>query len=172
MFRGKYIALYIHVVPKTQCLLLINSKDIVKRYTISTAAKGLGELLHSEKTPRGWHQIRAKIGADQPLNAVFDARRPTGEIYSADLAKKYPDRIWILTRILWLSGLEPGKNKFGDVDSMRRYIYIHGSPDELPIGVPNSRGCIHMRNVELVELFDIVIPGTKIYIEGLDYGVF
>lgn len=116
----------------------------------------------SQCTPRGWHQIRAKIGADYPINTVFKGRRPTGEVYTPDLGKIYPNRDWILTRILWLSGLEPGKNRFGNVDTMRRYIYIHGSPDEVPMGVYGSRGCIRVHNEPLLELFKRVNPGTSV----------
>ena len=136
----------------------------VKHYTISTAKNGLGETLNSEKTPRGWHIIRAKIGQGCPINTVFAARRPTGETYSPKLGKHNPQRDWILTRIFWLSGLEPGKNRLGNVDTMRRYIYIHGAPDESPMGTPESRGCIRMHNQDLIELFNLIPVGTKIEI--------
>ena len=121
---------------------------------VSTAAAGPGEAAGSGKTPRGRHVIRAWIGADQPLNAVFRARRPTGEVYSDALAAAFPGRDWILTRILWLSGLEPGFNRFGAADSMRRFIYIHGTPDTEPMGTPASHGCIRMRAAPLVVLFE------------------
>jgi len=133
---------------------------------ISTARNGVGEVKGSEKTPRGAHYIRAKIGAGLPAGAVLVSRRPTGEIYSPSLRAVFPERDWILTRILWLSGLEPGKNRLGEVDTMRRYVYIHGCPDEDPMGVPGSRGCVKMRNSELIELFDRVAPGTRVYIRG------
>ena len=133
---------------------------------VSTARNGVGEREGSECTPRGRHIVRAKIGAGAPLNAVFVSRRPTGEIYSPGLRATFPDRDWILTRILWLSGLEPGKNRLGPVDTMRRYIYIHGCPDEDPMGVPGSRGCIKMRNAELVRLFELVPVGTPVVIKG------
>lgn len=148
-----------------QQLLLLNGADIVQKYPVYTASKGAGEQFGSNQTPRGWHVIRAKIGQNMPLNAVFVARRPTGEIYSPEFAKQYDQRDWILTRILWLSGLEPGKNRLGKVDTMRRYIYIHGTPDEKPMGIPKSRGCVCMRNHEIVQLFDQVSVGTKILIE-------
>ncbi|MBI3778432.1 MAG: L,D-transpeptidase [Gammaproteobacteria bacterium] len=133
---------------------------------ISTARNGAGEQAGSEKTPRGAHYIRAKIGADLPANSVLVSRRPTGEIYSPSLRAAFPNRDWILTRILWLCGLEPGKNRLGQVDTMRRYVYIHGCPDDDPMGVPGSRGCVKMRNSEIIELFDRVAPGTRVIING------
>lgn len=145
-----------------QTLTLLEGEAVLRRYSVSTARKGVGELLGSECTPRGEHVVRAKIGAGQPLNSVFVGRRPTGEIYTPDLGRLYPDRDWILTRILWLSGCEPGRNRLGKVDTMRRYIYIHGTPDSVPMGLPGSRGCIRMRNNELMELFELVEPGTPV----------
>ncbi len=131
---------------------------------VATAKKGVGEVRHSECTPRGMHKIRAKIGTGMPANTVFVGRRPTGEIYSPQLRALFPQRDWILTRILWLSGLEVGKNRLGNVDSMRRYIYIHGAPDEDPMGIPSSHGCIKMRNADVIALFDYVPAGTPVYI--------
>ena len=131
---------------------------------MSTSKHGAGEARDSHKTPRGRHVIRAKIGAGQPLGAVFRGRRPTGEVYSAALAQAQPGRDWILTRILWLSGTQVGKNRLGNVDTMRRYIYIHGSPDEVRLGVPGSIGCIRMANRDVVRLFDWVEPGTVVNI--------
>ncbi|RCX31924.1 L,D-transpeptidase [Thioalbus denitrificans] len=133
-------------------------------YPVSTARNGAGERSGSGCTPRGLHQVRARIGSHCPPGAVFVGRRPTGEIYTPELGARYPDRDWILTRILWLSGLEPGLNRLGSVDTMRRYIYIHGCPDELPMGVPLSHGCIRMRNRDLVELFDRTPVGTRVLI--------
>jgi lipoprotein-anchoring transpeptidase ErfK/SrfK len=78
----------------------------------------------------------------------------TGEIYSETLAQQYPERDWILTRIIWLQGMESGFNRGGQVDTLSRYIYIHGTPDSEPMGVPKSHGCIRMRNRDLIELFD------------------
>jgi lipoprotein-anchoring transpeptidase ErfK/SrfK len=126
-----------------------------KTYSVSTAKKGPGEKNGSLCTPRGRHLVRAKIGAGQPLNAVFVRRRPTGEVWTPQLHEQYPGRDWILTRILWLSGCELGRNRLGDVDTMRRYIYIHGSPDSAEMGKPGSIGCIRMRNRDIVELFDL-----------------
>jgi len=133
---------------------------------ISTARNGAGEEMGSEKTPRGEHYIRAKIGTGLPPASVLVSRRPTGEIYSPSLRAAFPNRDWILTRILWLCGLEPGKNRLGNVDTMRRYVYIHGCPDEDPMGVPGSRGCVKMRNSEIIELFDRVAAGTRVHIKG------
>ena len=138
---------------------------LIKRYAISSALNGAGERNGSFCTPRGRHVIRAKIGAGQPPNTVFVRRRPTGEIYNADLAAQYPGRDWILTRILWLSGSEPGFNHLGDVDTMRRFIYIHGSPDTVPMGAPGSIGCVRMRNADLVDLFERVSPGIAVDIQ-------
>jgi len=137
----------------------------VGSYTVSTSKHGAGELRDSHKTPRGRHIIRAKIGAGAPLGAVFRGRRPTGEIYSPELARAQPGRDFILTRILWLSGTEAGKNRLGSVDTMRRYIYLHGMPDTEPLGVPGSIGCIRMANRDIVELFDLVECGTVVMIE-------
>lgn len=134
-------------------------------YRISTALNGVGEENGSFKTPRGWHVIRAKIGSDQPINTVFVKRRPTGEIYTPALGLQYPGRDWILTRIFWLSGLEIGKNRLGHCDTMRRYIYIHGSPDTAVMGIPGSKGCIRMHNHDLIKLFDSIPVGTKVLIQ-------
>jgi lipoprotein-anchoring transpeptidase ErfK/SrfK len=135
-----------------------------KTYPVSTASRGAGEKNGSLCTPRGRHIVRAKIGTGQPVNAVFVRRRPTGEVWTPELHEQYPGRDWILTRILWLSGCEPGRNRLGDVDTMRRYIYIHGSPDTAEMGKPGSIGCIRMRNRDIVELFDRVAPYTPVEI--------
>lgn len=131
---------------------------------VSTGAKGAGEVMDSERTPRGWHVVCEKIGEGEPMNTVFVGRRPTGELYSADLRQKHPGRDWILTRILWLSGTEQGRNLNGNVDSRDRYIYIHGCPADAIIGAPGSRGCIRMGNEQILELFNRVKVGTRVYI--------
>lgn len=154
----------LHLNIKDQQLTLIEPGRTT-RFSISTAANGAGEQTGSGCTPRGLHIIRAKIGAGLPENAVFIGRRFTGEIYSSALAQSNPGRDWILTRILWLSGCEPGVNRLGNVDSMRRYIYIHGTPDTEPMGVPASHGCIRMRNNDLLTLFNRVSVGTPLLIE-------
>lgn len=145
------------------CQLLVNDVCVFEA-AVSTALNGAGEQKDSGCTPRGLHQIRACIGADHVENTVFTGRRPTGEVYSAALGEQYPNRDWILTRILWLSGLELGKNRLANVDTMQRYIYIHGCPDSLPMGEPLSHGCIRMHNKDLVTLFDLVSPGTHVLI--------
>ncbi len=139
-------------------------KSEVLTYSISTARNGVGEQWGSNCTPRGRHIIRAKIGAGCPENTVFVGRRPTGEIYSPELKEKFPGRDWILTRILWLSGCEVGFNRLGKVDTMRRYIYIHSTPDSVPMGIPASHGCILMRGSEIIELFERVAVGTPVNI--------
>jgi L,D-transpeptidase YbiS len=156
----------IEIDVPTQTLSLRDGKRTLKSYSISTAKKGLGEMNGSLQTPRGRHIVRAKIGAGQPLNAVFVRRRPTGEVWSPALHEQYPGRDWILTRILWLSGCEPGRNRLGQVDTMRRYIYIHGSPDFAEMGKPGSIGCIRMRAADIVELFDLVPPYTPVEIKA------
>ncbi len=133
-----------------------------QEFLVSTSRYGPGEQQGSLCTPRGRHVIRAKIGSDLPAGAVLRARRPTGEVFSPALHQAEPGRDWILSRILWLSGLEPGRNRLGDVDSMRRYIYIHGTPDHEPMGVPFSHGCIRMRNTEVCQLFELVTAGTLV----------
>jgi lipoprotein-anchoring transpeptidase ErfK/SrfK len=153
-------------VPAQRLRLSDEAGRVLLDTLVSTARNGLGERRGSECTPRGWHYVRAKIGAGMPVNAVFVARRPTGEIYSPALRAAFPQRDWILTRILWLCGLEPGRNRLGEVDTMRRYIYIHGCPDEDPMGVPGSRGCIKMRNRDILRLFDLVPVGTRVLIQG------
>jgi hypothetical protein len=131
---------------------------------VSTGVKGVGQQKSSGQTPLGWHQIRAKIGARAPVNAVFKGRRPTGEIYSPQLAFQQPERDWVLTRILWLSGLELGMNRLGNCDTMQRFIYFHGTPDSEPMGVPRSHGCIRLHNADILTLFDRVAAGTKVLI--------
>ena len=148
-----------------QHLQLLEDERVLMDAAVSTAANGPGEVNGSGCTPRGWHIVRAKIGAECPENAVFRARRPTGEIYSEALRQAEPDRDWILSRILWLSGLETGRNRMGMVDSMRRYIYIHGTPDEEPMGVALSHGCVRMRNRDIIRLFELVEAGTRVLIE-------
>jgi L,D-transpeptidase YbiS len=147
-----------------QTLQLYEGERLLRRYAVSTAARGAGERNGSHCTPRGQHKVRAMIGRGAPAGAVFASRRPTGEIHSAELAARYPHRDWILTRILWLSGLERGKNRHGDVDTMRRYIYIHGTPDGTRLGAPGSHGCVRMANADIIELFDAVEPGVEVVI--------
>lgn len=156
---------YLLISIAKQQLALIKNGNADFVYPVSTAKNGTGEKIGSECTPTGWHKIRVKIGEAQALNSVFVGRRPTGEIYSANLLNQFPERDWILSRILWLGGLESGKNRYGEVDSTWRYIYIHGCPDELISGKPESHGCIRMKNTDIVELFNRVTIGFKVLIE-------
>ena len=148
-----------------QVLRLVEDGHTRLAYAVSTALRGAGEQSGSEQTPRGRHIVRARIGAGMPLGTVFRGRRPTGEVWTPELQAQFPGRDWILTRILWLSGCEPGRNRLGNCDSMRRYIYIHGTPDTEPMGEPRSHGCIRMRNADLAELFDQVPAYTPVIIE-------
>jgi L,D-transpeptidase YbiS len=162
--RGPHIRLSIEVDLGAQRLSLSDGARRIVEFPVSTALNGAGEQQGSERTPRGRHVVRAKIGAGAPLDAVFVGRRRTGEVWSAALAAAEPERDWILTRILWLSGREPGRNRLGAVDTMRRFIYIHGAPASVPLGVPGSHGCIRMRSRDVVELFDAVPVGTLVTI--------
>lgn len=147
----------------SQTLKLVDEEgSVLEAYSISSAAKGAGEQRGSLMTPRGRHVVRAKIGSGMPMNTVFVGRRPTGELHTPELSAKFPDRDWILTRILWLSGLEKGFNRLGEVDTMRRYIYIHGCPEGTEMGKPGSHGCIRMRNDEIVDLYDRIPIGTEV----------
>ena len=160
-------AVSIRIDVPAQTLDLIGPDGaVIRRYRVSTGRSGTGERRGSHRTPRGWHVVRARIGAGQPLNTIYVGRRPTGETWSPELAGRYPGKDWILTRILWLSGREPGFNRLGEVDTMRRYIYIHGAPDPAEMGRPASMGCIRMRNADIVELFDLVPAGTSVDIRG------
>ncbi len=155
-------ALRLRLVLTEQRLEVLTGGSRTAQFAVSTSRYGPGERQDSGCTPRGRHVVRAKIGAGLPSGAVLRARRSTGEIWSPSLAASEPRRDWILSRILWLSGLEPGRNRLGTVDSMRRFIYIHGTPDTEPMGVPFSHGCIRMRNDDVIRLFDIVPAGTEI----------
>lgn len=157
-------ACLIDVSIAEQRLRLLQAGAVVADYPVSTAKNGPGERKGSYCTPTGWHRIRAKIGAGLPINSVLKARRPTGEIYSPELSIQQPQRDWILSRILWLGGLEPGKNRYGEVDSAWRYIYIHGTPDELMNGQPESHGCVRMNNADVIALFDAVPVGCRVFI--------
>ena len=148
-------------IPEQSLALLENGREL-RHYLVSTSRNGPGEQQGSFCTPRGEHIVRAKIGTGQPLNTVFVRRRPTGEIWTPEMAERFPGRDWILTRILWLSGCEPGRNRMGEVDTMRSYIYFHGSPDNVGMGKPGSIGCIRMRNRDILELFELVPAGTQV----------
>lgn len=165
MPRFAEMMMRIEISVASQTLKLFgNDGELLREYMISSAAKGVGEQMGSYQTPRGQHRIRARIGDGLPLGAVLRGRRPTGEVCTPELMAAQPDRDWILTRILWLCGEEPGKNRGGQVDTMRRYVYIHGTPDSVALGVPGSHGCIRMRNTDMVDLFDRVPVGTPVVI--------
>lgn len=157
---------YLRVQTGVQTLEWISDQgEVVWRWPVSTARNGLGERRGSECTPRGWHQIRAKIGAGQPSDAIFRGRRPTGQIYNAALEAKHPGQDWILTRILWLSGLEPGFNRYGEVDTAWRFIYIHGSPQHGVDGSPRSHGCIRLNSPDMLDLFSKVSVGMRLLVQ-------
>jgi L,D-transpeptidase YbiS len=150
----------IRIDLSAQRLELLEDGRTIATFAVSTARNGPGERVDSECTPRGRHRIAQKIGAGLPDGAVFRSRCPTGEICDADSYRTEPGRDWILTRILWLEGTEPGRNLGGDVDTFARYIYVHGTPDPEPLGVPLSHGCVRMRNADVRALFDLVEEGT------------
>ena len=155
----------IQISIQNQTLTLFDNFGGVKvKYPVSTAANGVGCEKDSGCTPLGNHIIRAKIGAGALPTTVFVGRRSTGEICTPELMAQYPNRDWILTRILWLSGTEIGKNRLGNVDTMQRYIYIHGTPDSTDMGEVGSHGCVRMRNADVIELFDLVEAGIKVFI--------
>ncbi len=156
----------IEVDIAAQVLRLVDGARVFAEWPVSTARNGVGERNGSLCTPRGRHVVRARIGAGAPSGAVFVGRRWTGEICTPELYAAEPGRDWILTRILWLSGLERGRNRLGAVDTMRRFIYIHGCPDEVPVGRPGSHGCIRMRNADVIALFDETAVGTEVIIDG------
>lgn len=144
---------FLHISLADQQLYGFANGQLRLRLPVSTALNGAGELNGSGCTPRGLHQVRAKIGAGLPSGAVLRGRRWTGEVFSSSLQAEFPQRDWILSRILWLSGCELGRNRLGAVDTFRRYIYLHGTPDSEPMGVPLSHGCVRLRNADLIELF-------------------
>lgn len=157
---------HIHINISKQLLTLWQEDKALCHYPVSTASNGVGECYGSGCTPRGQHRIRLRIGAGCPINTVFVARRPTGEIYDRELAASFPQRDWILTRIIWLTGVESGYNRGGHVDTLRRHIYIHGCPDTEPMGIPRSHGCIRMHNQNLIDLFEQVAIGTVVWIQS------
>jgi lipoprotein-anchoring transpeptidase ErfK/SrfK len=155
----------IHVDLSRQRLELRAGDRLLRRYPVSTGANGPGERIGSGCTPRGLHRIRIKIGEGCPTGAVFRGRRWTGEVYSSELAAAEPERDWILTRILWLTGLELGRNRGRNVDTLRRFIYIHGCPDSEPMGVACSHGCVRMRNSQIEELCDLIPIGALVELD-------
>ena len=154
----------IEINLSSQTLCLLENDELIKQYPVSTAKNGAGEIMESECTPRGHHLIAEKIGAGCEANTIFVGRRASGEIYDSLLREKFPERDWILTRILWLRGTEPGRNLGDNVDSYDRYIYIHGTPDDVDMNICGSHGCVRIRNLDIIELFDLVDEGTAINI--------
>lgn len=159
---------WLHVSIARQVLALCAGPRCVQQWPVSTGAAGAGETHGSGRTPRGWHRIRIGIGAGAPDKAVFVGRRATGEIWTPALAEAEPGRDWILTRILWLTGSEPGRNRGGVVDTLRRLIYIHGTPEESRLGEPVSAGCIRMANADVRALFSACTPGMPVCISEED----
>ena len=155
----------IYIDSAKQVMNCFEQDTLWQTFPVSTGKKGMGEVMGSEQTPRGWFKIYSKIGLDAPVNSVFVSRVPTGEIYSEELAKNNPGRDWILTRILQLDGLEPGRNRGGEVDTLSRYIYIHGTPDSTAMGIPGSHGCIRLRNHDILLLSTWVCLDTMVFIE-------
>ncbi|RZJ15647.1 MAG: L,D-transpeptidase [Acidovorax sp.] len=155
----------LHIDVALQRLDLVIAGAIERSYTVSTALNGVGEVHGSGCTPRGLHRVRAKVGAGCAPGTVFVGRRPTGEVYSEALAQQHPGRDWILTRILWLTGCEPGTNRGGALDTLRRFIYLHGCPDGTLLGVPASHGCVRMANADVIDLFGRVAVGTLVHID-------
>lgn len=164
------IATCVRIDIGEQRLSLVHAGHVVRTYPVSTGAKGHGCEIGSFKTPTGLHRIKLKVGEGQPLGAVFVSRRPTGEVFPSTLLSAAPGRDWILTRILWLEGLEPGRNRGGNVDTLRRYVYIHGTPDDGMVNPPSSHGCIRMFNADIVDLFSHVSVGTPVLIEAEGLG--
>lgn len=155
----------IFISTSKQEMTCFENDNLVSTYLVSTAKNGVGERKNSECTPRGWHKVHSIIGLELSINSVLVSREWTGELYTEELAAQYPNRDWILTRIVQLDGLEPGRNKGGDVDTLERYIYIHGTPDTAVLGIPGSHGCIRMNNKEVIDLGDWVTTETLVYIQ-------
>ncbi|HUP92712.1 MAG TPA: L,D-transpeptidase [Solimonas sp.] len=154
--------MHIEIDLTRQHLTLWNDGKRLRDLAVSTGANGAGEINGSGATPRGRHIIRAKVGAGAPANAVFVERRWTGEVWTPQLHAQFPRRDWMLTRILWLSGTERGRNRLGCVDTFRRFIYLHGTPPITQMGRTGSKGCVRVRNEDIVELFELVSPGTEV----------
>lgn len=159
--------MHINISIAEQTLTVLDGDGgLLAQFPVSTAANGVGCEKDSGCTPLGAHIIRAKIGEGAAANAVFVGRRATGEICTPELMAQYPDRDWILTRILWLSGQEVGTNRLANVDTMQRYIYIHGTPDITDMTVAGSHGCVRMRNADMITLYDLVPVGTSVQISN------
>ncbi len=160
---------FIYVSVKKQKLFLFKGKKLVSEYPVSTAKNGVGSEDGSFKTPLGFHKIAKKIGDGLPFGAVLKGRVFTGVVADIEKEAKSTGKDYVTTRIMWLEGLEEGKNRGKNsegksVDSFKRYIYIHGTHEEGLIGSPASHGCIRMKNKDVIELFDKVKKGTIVFI--------
>ncbi|OQS10601.1 L,D-transpeptidase [Chromobacterium violaceum] len=161
-----YGAPWVWVGVKSQTLRLLDDWGrIQKEFTVSTAKNGVGETSGSYQTPRGWHAVCEKLGDGADENTIIFRRQVTPWKYTPELHAQYPNKDWILTRILWLCGQEAGLNQGGNVDSYDRAIYIHGAGDHVPWGRPSSLGCVRMKNRDVIELFDAVPNGTDVWID-------
>jgi L,D-transpeptidase YbiS len=156
----------IRVDIANQRLALTEADGSTRSYPVSTGRNGIGNEAGSGCTPLGLHRIRIKIGAGAPPGAVFVGRRATGQTFDADLDAREPGRDWMLSRILWLQGMEPGANRGGAVDTLRRNIYIHGTAEESGIGTAVSYGCVRMNNADMIDLFDRVQAGALVQIDA------
>ncbi|GAA3894027.1 cell wall-recycling L,D-carboxypeptidase ElsL [Halomonas cibimaris] len=159
-------AVWLEIDLACQQLVIWHGDTPGKTVGVSTGAAGAGQRNGSGQTPLGWHYVRAAIGHHAPDTAVFRGRRRTGERYTAALAQQHPERDWILGRILWLCGLEPGRNRGGDVDTQRRYIYLHGTPPSEPVGVAKSHGCVRLHLDDLLAVFAQAPAGTPVWLHS------
>lgn len=150
-----------------QMFRIVRNGQIVWQAQCATAASGTGSQMNSYKTPLGWHSVKAKVGGGAPLGQVFRSAKATKEIWKPGQTTKED---LVLTRILWLTGEEPGKNLGGSVDSYSRYIYIHGTNEEEKIGTPSSHGCVRLRNTDVVQAFDLIPEGTRVLITEAGAG--
>lgn len=152
-------------VAKQQLKLFDEEGDLLQQYSVSTSKNGTGNQNGSEQTPLGLHRIKDKLGGAMPVNEVFIGRLPHGNLDECiERGVDLPDDV-IMSRIMWLEGMEPGRNRGGYVDTYQRYIYIHGTNHEESIGTPTSIGCIRMRNQDIVDLFRQVEVGSEVLIE-------
>ena len=163
-YPDKNFEKYLYISVKHQKMYLIENRTTVKTYPISTSKKGIGSHQNSNKTPPGLHTVKRKIGEEVPLGGILVAREFNGKVAEIITDKRNADGDYVTTRILWLDGEEVGINKGRNVDSYNRYIYIHGTPEEGFIGQPASHGCIRMKNIDVIELYDMIDEGTPIYI--------
>lgn len=148
----------------TATLQFFRRGELVKSYVASTSKRPPSNVKHSLGTPRGLHEIAERIGAGQPPGMVFKSRAPTGRHFSEMLEREPDIENLITSRILWLRGLEPGVNRGGEVDTYGRYVYIHGTNHDERIGEPLSAGCVLMRNLDIVELYEEVRTGDLVWI--------